>query len=56
MYKNYTGKTPTNHIDKLERNETGELKAALKSADLERRLHEARELLKKYEKSSVNLK
>ena len=56
MFKHYTGKTPTNEFDKLERNESGELKAALKAADLERRLHEARELLKKYEKSSANLR
>ena len=48
MYKAYTGKTPTNTIDKLEGNEMGELKKALMAADLERRLHEAREFLKKH--------
>jgi sialate O-acetylesterase len=49
MYKAYTGKNPTNEIDKLEGNETGELKKALMAADLERRLHEARALLKELE-------
>ena len=48
MYKAYTGKTPTNTIDKLEGNESGELKRALIASDLERRLHEARALLKQH--------
>lgn len=51
MYKAYTGKKPTNTIDKLEGNEPSELKKALMAADLERRLHEAREFLKQHEAS-----
>jgi len=49
LYTAYTGKKPTNTIDKLEGNERGELKNALKAADLQRRLHEARALLKEHE-------
>ena len=49
LYTAYTGKKPTNTIDKLEGNEIGELKNALKAADLQRRLHEARALLKEHE-------
>jgi len=49
MYKAYTGKDPTRTIDKLEGNEMSELKKALMAADLERRLHEAREFLKQHE-------
>jgi len=49
LYTAYTGKEPTNTIDKLEGNEHGELKKALKAADLQRRLHEARALLKEHE-------
>ena len=52
MYKAYTGKKPINAIDKLERSEIGELKQALKAADLHRRLYEARALLKEYEDSA----
>jgi len=49
LYTAYTGKKPTNTIDKLEGNERGELNNALKAADLQRRLHEARALLKEHE-------
>jgi len=49
MYKAYTGKDPINKIDKLEGNESAELKKALIAADLQRRLHEARALLKEHE-------
>jgi sialate O-acetylesterase len=49
MYQAYTGKKPTNTIDKLEGNESGDLKKALITADLERRLYEARALLKQHE-------
>ncbi|MDP6635434.1 MAG: sialate O-acetylesterase, partial [Phycisphaerae bacterium] len=49
LYTAYTGKKPTNTIDKLEGNEKGELSKALKAADLQRRLHEARTLLKEHE-------
>ena len=49
MYKAYTGKQPTNTIDKLEGNESSELKKALIAADLKRRLHEARALLMQLE-------
>jgi len=49
LYTAYTGKKPTNTIDKLEGNEKGDLKKALKAADLQRRLHEARALLKEHE-------
>ena len=49
MYKAYTGKKPTNTIDKLEGNENGELKKALIAADLKRRLYEARAFLKQHE-------
>ena len=51
LYTAYTGKKPTNMIDILEGNEQGELKNALKAADLDRRLYEAREFLKQYEKT-----
>lgn len=49
MYEAYTGKKPTNSIDKLEGHESAELKKALMAADLERRLHEARTLLEAHE-------
>jgi len=49
LYTAYTGKKPANTIDKLEGNEKGDLKKALKAADLQRRLHEARALLKEHE-------
>jgi len=49
LYTAYTGKKPKNMIDKLEGGENGELKKALKAADLQRRLHEARALLKEHE-------
>ena len=51
LYTAYTGKKPTNTIDKLEGDETGELKKVLIAADLERRLHEARAFLKQHEAS-----
>jgi len=51
LYTAYTGKKPTSAIDKLEGNEKGELSKALKAADLQRRLHEARALLKEHEDS-----
>jgi sialate O-acetylesterase len=51
LYTAYAGKKPTNTIDKLEGNESGELKNALKAADLKRRLHEAKTLLKEHENS-----
>jgi sialate O-acetylesterase len=49
LYTAYTGKKPTNTIDKLEGNERGDLQNALKAADLQRRLHEARAFLKEHE-------
>ena len=49
LYTAYTGKKPVNTIDELEGHESGELKKALIAADLERRLHEARALLRKRE-------
>ena len=51
LYKAYTGKKLVNTIDKLEGSESGELKKALIAADVERRLHEARVLLKQHENS-----
>ena len=49
LYTAYTGKQPANSIDKLEGNERGALEKALKAADLERRLHEARAFLEHHE-------
>jgi sialate O-acetylesterase len=49
LYTAYTGKKATSTIDKLEGNERGDLQKALKAADLQRRLHEARALLKEHE-------
>ena len=49
LYTAYTGKKPKNTIDKLEGSERGELRKALQAADLQRRLHEARALLKEHE-------
>jgi len=49
LYTAYTGKKPTSATDNLEGNEKGDLKKALKAADLQRRLHEARALLKEHE-------
>jgi hypothetical protein len=48
MYKSYTGKESVSTTGKLERSEVGELKRALIAADLERRVHEAKEFLKKH--------
>ncbi len=51
MYKAHTGKNPVNNTGLLERNEVAALEKALMAADIERRLHEAREFLKQHEGS-----
>jgi sialate O-acetylesterase len=51
MYKTYTGKEAINGTGPFERSESAELMKALKAADLERRLHEAKEFLKQNEKT-----
>jgi sialate O-acetylesterase len=51
MYKSYTGKEPVNGAGPLERSEVADLRKALIAADLERRLHEAKEFLKQHEGS-----
>lgn len=48
MYQAYTGKAPINGTGKLEREEIAELRRALIAADLERRLHEAKEFLEQH--------
>jgi sialate O-acetylesterase len=51
LYTAFTGKETAKEIDKLEGHESGELKKALRAADLKRRLHEARALLEQYDES-----
>lgn len=51
MYQSYTGKQSVNAAGKLERSEVAALKKALIAADMERRIHEAKEFLKQHDGS-----